>query len=245
MPPRRRTPRPTRHLGLLPRTDRLGRRLLNLYLGLLLYGTSLALMVSSGLGLGPWDVLHQGLARLIGLRLGWMVIGVGVLVLLLWIPLRERPGLGTVSNVVVVGLAADAALAVLPEPRQLAVRGTFLIAGIVANGVATGMYIGAGLGPGPRDGLMTGLARRGYSVRLVRTSIELSVLALGWVLGGTVGVGTALYAVGIGPLVHLLLPRLTVAADCTHAGTAPTGDDRDRTGGPGDSADGPHTPHAT
>jgi uncharacterized membrane protein YczE len=188
-----------------------GRRLLGLYAGLVLFGVSMALMLASGLGLAPWDVFHQGLAERTGLPFGWVVIGVGALVLLLWVPLRQRPGLGTVSNVVVVGLAVDAALAVLPEPRRLAVRGAFLVAGVITNGVATGLYIGAGLGPGPRDGLMTGLASRGHSIRLVRTAIELSVLAVGWLLGGTVGVGTVLYAVAIGPLAHVLIPRLTVS----------------------------------
>ncbi len=192
------------------RADRLPRRLLNLYSGLVLFGLSIALMVHSGLGLNPWDVFHQGLAERTGWRFGLVVIGVSAIVLLLWIPLRERPGVGTVSNVIVIGLAVDGALAVLPEPDQPAVRAGFLVAGIVLNGLATGLYIGAGLGPGPRDGLMTGLARRGHSIRVVRTSIELFVLAAGWLLGGTVGIGTVLYAVSIGPLVHFFLPRLTV-----------------------------------
>ena len=181
---------------------------MQLYAGLILFGVSMALMVAAGLGLDPWDVFHQGVARATGLRLGWVVIAAGALVLLLWIPLRQRPGLGTVSNVIVVGLAVDAALDVLPGPRALPVRVAYLLVGIVANAVATGLYLGAGLGPGPRDGLMTGLARRGYSVRVVRTAIELAVLAAGWALGGTVGVGTVLYAASIGPLVHLLIPRL-------------------------------------
>lgn len=189
---------------------RLPRRLFNLYAGLVLFGVSMALMLASGLGLDPWDVLHQGLAERTGLPFGWIVIGIGALVLLSWIPLRQRPGVGTVSNVIVVGLAVDAALAVLPQPRHLALRVAFLVAGIVINGIATGLYIGAGLGPGPRDGLMTGLARRGYSIRLARTSIEVSVLALGWLLGGTIGVGTVLYAVSIGPLAGFFIPRLAV-----------------------------------
>jgi uncharacterized membrane protein YczE len=192
------------------RAERLPRRLVNLYAGLVLFGLSIALMVHSGLGLNPWDVFHQGLAERTGWRFGLVVIGVSAVVLLLWIPLRERPGVGTVSNVIVIGLAVDGALAVLPEPGQLTVRAGFLVAGIVLNGLATGLYIGAGLGPGPRDGLMTGLARRGHSIRVVRTSIEVLVLAAGWLLGGTVGIGTVLYAVSIGPLVHFFLPRLTV-----------------------------------
>jgi uncharacterized membrane protein YczE len=192
------------------RAERLPRRLVNLYAGLVLFGLSIALMVHSGLGLNPWDVFHQGLAERTGWRFGLVVIAVSAVVLLLWIPLRERPGVGTVSNVIVIGLAVDGALAVLPEPGQLTVRAGFLVAGIVLNGLATGLYIGAGLGPGPRDGLMTGLARRGHSIRVVRTSIEVLVLAAGWLLGGTVGIGTVLYAVSIGPLVHFFLPRLTV-----------------------------------
>jgi uncharacterized membrane protein YczE len=187
------------------------RRLIQLYAGLVLYGVSLALMVRAELGLDPWDVLHQGLADRLPLTFGQVVIVVGALVLLAWIPLRQRPGLGTISNVIVIGLAVDAALAVLPPPDPMAWRITFLVSGVVLNGVATAAYIGARLGPGPRDGLMTGLvARTGRSVRLIRTSIEVGVLATGWLLGGTVGVGTVLYTIAIGPLVHLLLPRLTV-----------------------------------
>jgi len=186
------------------------RRVVVLYLGLVLFGVSLALMVAARLGLGPWDVFHLGLADHTGLSLGWVVIAVGAAVLLLWIPLRQRPGFGTVSNVIVVGLVVDAALRILPEPHHLAVRIVFLISGIVANGIATGLYIGAGLGPGPRDGLMTGLARRGHSIRMVRTAIEMTVLVVGWLLGGTVGVGTVLYAAGIGPLAHWFIPRLTI-----------------------------------
>ena len=189
---------------------RLGRRLLNLYLGLVLFGVSCAMIVASGLGLGPWDVFHQGLSRRIGISLGWVVVGVGLLVLLLWIPLRQRPGLGTISNAVVVGLTIDATLALLSQPGSMAGRVGLLVGGVVGNGIATGLYIGAGLGPGPRDGLMTGLAARGYSIRVVRTALELSVLALGWWLGGTVGVGTLLYALAIGPLAHYFIPLLTV-----------------------------------
>lgn len=188
------------------------RRLAQLYVGLVLYGISLALMVRAQLGLDPWDVLHEGLANRLPLTFGQVVIVVGALVLLAWIPLRQRPGLGTISNVFVIGLAVDAALAVLPAPEPIAWRIVFLVSGVVLNSVATAAYIGARLGPGPRDGLMTGLvARTGRSVRTVRTSIELSVLAGGWLLGGTVGLGTVLYAISIGPLVHFLLPLLTVS----------------------------------
>jgi uncharacterized membrane protein YczE len=187
------------------------RRLASLYAGIVLFGVSVALMLSARLGLDPWDVFHQGLARRTGLPIGWIVNGTGVLVLLLWIPLRQRPGIGTISDAVLVGFVMDAALPLLPQPRALIVRVAFLVAAILLNGVATALYVGAGLGPGPRDGLMTGLARRGWPVRRVRTSIELSGLAAGWLLGGTVGIGTLLYAVSIGPLVHFLLPRLTIA----------------------------------
>jgi uncharacterized membrane protein YczE len=193
-----------------PRAVGLGRRLLALYLGLVLFGVSIALLVVSGLGLDSWDVFHQGVAQRTGVGLGSIVILVGAIVLALWIPLRERPGIGTVSNVIFVGLAIDGALVFLPEPSALALQVLFMVAGIVLNAVATALYIGAGLGPGPRDGLMTGLAKRGHSIRLVRTSIEVVVLAAGWLLGGTVGIGTVLYAISIGPLVHYLLPRLTI-----------------------------------
>ncbi|MEU5946612.1 hypothetical protein ABZ793_13755 [Micromonospora sp. NPDC047465] len=188
------------------------RRLTQLYAGLVLYGVSMALMINSGLGLDPWDVFHQGLAELTGLSFGTVTIAVGALVLLLWIPLRQRPGLGTVSNVLVIGLVVDATLALLPAGGPLGVRIGLLVAGIVANGAATGLYIGARLGPGPRDGLMTGyVARRpGRSIRLVRTVIEVTVLALGWLLGGTVGVGTVAYALAIGPLTQVFLPLFTV-----------------------------------
>lgn len=189
----------------------LRRRLVQLYAGLVLYGFSMALMIEAALGLNPWDVLHDGLAARVPLTFGQVTIAVGALVLLAWIPLRQRPGVGTVSNVVVIGLAVDASLALLPALDSLPVRAGWLAAGIVLNAVATAAYIGARLGPGPRDGLMTGLVMRtGGSVRLVRTLLEVSVLTTGWLLGGTVGVGTVAYALAIGPLVHVLLPRLTV-----------------------------------
>lgn len=202
-------------------TARPARRLVQLYAGLVLYGLSMALLVRSGLGVMPWDVLHQGLARQLGWSLGVVTIVVGALVLLAWIPLRERPGLGTVSNVVVIGLALDAALAVLPEPASLPLRIALVPIGILLNAVATAAYIGVHLGPGPRDGLMTGLVRRtGRSVRLVRTSIEIAVVTLGWLLGGTLGVATVLYALAIGPLVHALLPRLSVDLPATETAQA-------------------------
>ncbi|HEV7713148.1 MAG TPA: hypothetical protein VGP16_33450 [Asanoa sp.] len=186
-------------------------RLLRLFAGLVLFGVSLALMVRADIGLGPWDVFHQGIAQRIGLSIGLVVNLTAIVVLLLWIPLRQRPGIGTVANVVVVGLVTDGTLWLLPDLDALAPRIALLVAGILANAVATGLYVGAGLGPGPRDGLMTGLAARGHSVRLVRTLIELTVLVIGWLLGGSVGVGTIAYALAIGPLVGVFLPRLTVA----------------------------------
>jgi uncharacterized membrane protein YczE len=188
------------------------RRLVQLYLGLALYGASMALLVRSSLGVMPWDVLHQGLARQLGWSLGAVTVLVGAVVLLAWVPLRQRPGLGTVSNVVVIGIAVDAALAVLPEVDALPARIGFAVAGILLNALATAAYIGVHLGPGPRDGLMTGLVRRtGGSVRVVRTAIEVVVVAVGWLLGGTLGLVTVAYALLIGPLVHVLLPRVSVA----------------------------------
>jgi uncharacterized membrane protein YczE len=186
------------------------RRLVQLYAGLVGYGASAGLMVRARLGLDPWDVFHQGLAKRLGMPLGWVVIGVGALVLLLWVPLRQRPGLGTLSNLVVVGLSLDWTLDVLPAPGALWTRWSMLVLAIALNGLATGLYIGTRLGPGPRDGLMTGLAARGHSIRLVRTGIELTVLAAGFLLGGQVGLGTLLYAVSIGPLAHLFIPLCTV-----------------------------------
>ncbi|MEW1700997.1 hypothetical protein [Streptomyces sp. NPDC091278] len=189
----------------------LTRRLVQLYVGLTLYGASAALLVRSGLGLEPWGVLHQGLAGRTGLTIGVVSIVVGAAVLLLWIPIRQRPGLGTVSNVFVVGLAMDAALALVPDVRQLAWRIGLLVAGIVLNGVATGLYIAARFGPGPRDGLMTGLHRlTGRSIRVVRTAIEVAVVATGFLLGGSVGVGTVLYALSIGPLAQFFLRRFAL-----------------------------------
>lgn len=186
-------------------------RLFQLFWGLSLYGFSMALMLRANLGLDPWDVLHQGIAPSLGLSFGMTVNLVGLVVLLLWIPLRQRPGVGTVLNIVVIGTAVDLSLLILPTPEGYAARFAFLIGGIVLNGIAGGAYIGAGLGPGPRDGLMTGLcARTGWPVKIVRTAIELAVLTIGWMLGGTVGVGTVLYAVSIGWVVHHALPALQI-----------------------------------
>ncbi len=192
--------------------------------GLVLYGVSDGLLVLAGLGLDPWDVLHQGLSRTFGLQVGTWAIIVGALVLLGWLPLRQRPGVGTVCNVVVIGLVINVTLATVPAPHRLAVQIVVLVVAVVLNGIATGAYIGAGLGPGPRDGLSTGIAARGRSLRLVRTGIEVTVLALGWLLGGTVGVGTVLYALAIGPITHLTIPALRlpepVRPELAHGGPA-------------------------
>ncbi|TQM82290.1 putative membrane protein YczE [Saccharothrix saharensis] len=186
------------------------RRVPQLLAGLWLYGASMALQIRATLGLDPWDVLHEGLTKLTGLSFGLITALVGVVVLLCWIPLRQRPGVGTVSNVVVIGVAVDVTLAILPNPTDLLPRIVFLAAGIVLNGLAAAVYIGARLGPGPRDGLTTGFcARTGTSLRLVRTVVEVTVLAVGWLLGGTIGVGTVLYAVTIGPLTQAFLPLVT------------------------------------
>jgi uncharacterized membrane protein YczE len=202
--------------------SRLPRRLVQLYIGLLLYGLAGALQVRSRLGLDPWDVFHQGLAKHLGIAIGTVVIIVGAAVLLLWIPLRQWPGLGTLSNVVLIGLSMNWSLELLPRSAPLGWRIAEMLIGITMCGVATGMYIGASFGPGPRDGLMTGLARRtGRSIRLVRTCLELSVLAAGWLLGGTVGVGTVLFAVSIGPLAQVFLPLFSVSREPAPVGTSP------------------------
>lgn len=183
------------------------RRLVQLYLGLALYGVSTAMFVRADLGADPWNVFHLGVAKLLSMNIGIVMIGVGVLVLLLWIPLRQRPGLGTLSNVIVIGLAADAALAIMPGFESLLVRTVLLVSAVIVNALATSMYIGAGFGAGPRDGLMTGMhARTGWPVRTIRTAIEVSVLLSGWLLGGALGVGTVLYALAIGPLIQICLP---------------------------------------
>jgi uncharacterized membrane protein YczE len=193
-------------MAMIGGTNGLVRRLVQLYVGLVCYGAGAAFQVQSGLGLDPWDVFHQGIARRLHVSIGLILIAVGALVLLAWIPLRQRPGLGTISNVVVLGLALDAVLAGLPVAHPMGIRIAYLVTGILLVGAATGMYIGANFGPGPRDGLMTGLARRtGRSIRLTRTAIELTVLGIGWLLGGTVGIGTVIFALAIGPLSQISL----------------------------------------
>ncbi len=209
----RRSPRVLTDLGPIAqlRAGRLGRRLPQLYVGLALYGLSIALMVRGHLGNAPWDVLHSGMAGHLPLSLGEALVIVSFLVMLLWIPLREVPGIGTISNAIVIGVAADVFLHFLDQPGALWLRGVWTVAGVVVCGLATAMYIGAQLGRGPRDGLMTGLARRtGLSLRLVRTLLEITVVVLGLLLGGVAGIGTVLYALAIGPLTQLMLPAWIV-----------------------------------
>ncbi|MET9512243.1 hypothetical protein ABZX62_28020 [Streptomyces flavidovirens] len=206
----------------------LTRRLLQLYIGLALYGVSSAVLVRAGLGLEPWGVLHQGLAEKTGLTIGVVSIIVGAVVLLLWIPIRQRPGLGTVSNVVVIGVAMDGTLALVPDVHGLAGQIPLMLAGIVLNGAATGLYIAARFGPGPRDGLMTGLHRvTGRSIRLVRTAIEVAVVATGFALGGSLGAGTVVYALAIGPLAQFFLRVFAVPAP-ENGSTVVAGRMRDR-----------------
>lgn len=207
------TPRTLVQLGPVAqlRAGRLARRLPQLYLGLGLYGVSLAMMVRGAMGLAPWDVLHSGFIQHVPMTLGQAVMLISVVVLVLWVPLREMPGLGTISNAIVVGLAADATLAVMDRPAEVWARLALLLGGLVLNGLATALYIGSQFGRGPRDGLMTGLARRtGWSLRLVRTGLEVAVVVIGLLLGGALGVGTVVYALAIGPLAQLMLPWFTV-----------------------------------
>lgn len=210
------TPPPRRELanvGPLQQLSggRLPRRLVQLLVGLYLYGASMAMVVVAGLGMIPWDVLHSGILRHVPLTFGTIITITSVLVLLAWIPLRQMPGLGTVLNALLIGPALDVTLLFLPQPEDLGWRIVLLVSGVVLNGVASAMYIGSQFGPGPRDGLMTGLSRvTGRSIRLVRTLIEITVVAVGWALGGVIGIGTALYALSIGPITQALLPVFTV-----------------------------------
>ena len=193
------------------RAGRLGLRLPLLLVGLFLYGASMAMVLRATLGQIPWDVLHVGVSHHVPLSFGTIVVGVSLLVLIPWIPLRQKPGLGTIGNALLIGPSADLVLSLTSPPEAFGWRVLLLLAGVVLNGMATGMYIGSQFGPGPRDGLMTGLARvTGGSLRLVRTGIEVTVVVIGWLLGGVVGVGTVLYAVAIGPLAQLFLPIFTV-----------------------------------
>ena len=193
------------------RAGRLTRRLSQLTVGLVLYGLTIAMLIRGTLGNAPWDVLHQGLADHLPIDIGGALIIVSVLVLLLWIPLRELPGLGTIANAILIGLSTNLFLALISAPDALVARAALTVAGVGLNGLATALYIGSQFGPGPRDGLMTGLHRRtGVSIRLVRTCMEITVVAIGFVLGGTVGLGTLLYALAIGPMVQLFLPYAIV-----------------------------------
>lgn len=206
------------------RAGRLPTRVLRLAAGLVLYGVSLAMMVRGDLGLAPWDVLHSGLARYLPLTIGQSIVVMSFVVLVAWVPLREKPGVGTIANAVAVGLSADATLALLARPDALAARAGLTVGGVVLCGVASALYIGAQLGRGPRDGLMTGLSRRtGASLRLVRTGLEVTVVVLGLLLGGVAGLGTVLYALAIGPLTQAMLPWLTVEVRVPVAATATRG----------------------
>jgi uncharacterized membrane protein YczE len=191
-------------------TDRRLRRGAQLLVGLILYGVTASMLVLSGLGLDPWDVLHQGLSRTFGLGIGTWAILVSLPVLVLWWPLRQRPGVGTVANAILVGIVIDVMLSVAHPPHALWARGALIVGGVIGNGVATGLYVGAGLGPGARDGLSIGIAARGHSMRVVRTTIEATVLVTGVLLGGTFGMGTVLYALAIGPITHFTIPALSI-----------------------------------
>lgn len=190
--------------------DRPVQRSVRLLAGLLVFGASLALLIKAGLGLDPWDVFAQGVSGRTGLSIGTVTIVTSLLLLLAWIPLRQRLGIGTLANALVVGLVIDAGLTVLPDPPGLAGQIAYLVVAVLGSGVGSGLYIGAGWGPGARDGIMTGLAARGIPIPLARGAIELSALLIGWLLGGSVGIGTIVFALAIGPVVGLLLPRLTI-----------------------------------
>lgn len=198
-------------------TDRLFERLVRCVVGLVIFGAGVAMLIDSDLGAAPWDVFHTGVSDLTGIPVGTVIIVVGIALLLLWIPLRERPGLGTILNTVLIGLTVDIVAPLVPDHLPLAARIGLMVGGVLVIAVGSGLYIGARLGPGPRDGLMTGLARRGISIRAARTGIELTVLAIGILLGGEVGIGTAVFALGIGPLVHVTLSRLRMERSVTEA----------------------------
>lgn len=191
-------------------SDRPFERIMRCVLGLAVFGVGISLLIDAHLGAAPWDVFHTGVAELTGLAVGQVTIIVGILLLMLWIPLGETMGLGTILNAVVIGLVVDIALPLLPEPELLVARTAMMIGGVVVIAIGSGLYIGAGLGPGPRDGLMTGFAKRGISIGFARTAIEIAVLVVGIALGGAIGVGTAVFALGIGPLVQVFLPRFQV-----------------------------------
>lgn len=183
------------------------RRFPALLVGLVLSGAGIALQVRSNLGLAPWDALHQGMSINTPLSIGVAGILISFVVLLLWIPLKQRPGIGTLTNVVVIGLVIDGTLFVVDDVTTMAVRWVYMLGGVLISGLGAGIYIGVRLGPGPRDGLMTGLAERGISIRIARFVIEVSVLIVAWRLGGTIGIGTLAFAVLIGPIVQFFLER--------------------------------------
>lgn len=191
-------------------TDRLVERISRCVVGLALFGIGISLIIDARIGVPPWDVFHQGVAERIDRSIGTVIIATGAALMLLWIPLRQKPGIGTVLNAIEIGLVANVAIALLPQPESVFVQVPMMLSGVVVVAIGSGLYIGSGLGPGPRDGLMTGLARRGVPLRVARTGIEITVLIVGWFLGGQVGVGTVAFAVLIGPLVQLVLPRLSM-----------------------------------
>jgi uncharacterized membrane protein YczE len=191
-------------------TDRAAERIVRCVFGLAVFGVGVACILRADLGAAPWDVFHSGVSALTGIPVGTVIILTGLSLLLLWVPLREQPGLGTVLNAVEIGLVVDLVLPIIPDPDQLVVRFAMMLGGVVLIGLGSGCYIGAGLGPGPRDGLMTGISRHGVLGRAARTGIEVMALGIGVLLGGSIGIGTAVFAFGIGPLVQLFLPRLTV-----------------------------------
>lgn len=192
--------------------DRLGRRLVRCLVGLALFAIGISLQMNANLGAPPWDVFHQGVAKQAEISIGKIIVMTGFMLLFLWIPLGQKPGLGTILNALEIGLVADVALQVIPEPKNFLLRATMVVVGIVVVAIGTGLYIGSALGPGPRDGLMTGLAKRGIPIKVGRTAIEITVLIVGFTLGGQVGVATFAFAFGVGPLVHFFLPRLAISS---------------------------------
>ncbi len=207
-----------------PSAQQLARRLPQLLIGLAMVGAGIAMLVRARLGLSPWDVLHQGISRVTGIDFGTVVILVGAVALLAWVPLRQRPGVGTILNTALVGLVADGVLALMPSPGAMVLRVLLLVTGLMAAGLGTGLYIGAGMGPGPRDGLMTGIAARGVQVWVARTSLEASALVGGWLLGGNVGIGTALFALTIGPMAHVSIRRFNLGPESRASGLGLAGD---------------------
>ncbi len=190
--------------------DRLGRRLIRCVLGLALFAVGISLQMNANIGAPPWDVFHQGVANQTDITIGKIIVITGCFLLLLWIPLKQKPGLGTILNALEIGLVADIALGAIPEPSSIFIQVPMALLGIVVVAIGSGLYIGSALGPGPRDGLMTGLAKRGIPIRVGRTVLEVIVLVTGWLLGGQVGVATFAFAFGVGPLVQFFLPRLAV-----------------------------------